>query len=248
MKNKLTRIFTIVALLAGLFTSSSYGQTFGIESFDGSKQLIEISPLNERGTLTIKGARNTIHISNINYIDTVHLLNKQFLLITYHFRAGSGISAAKTLLLSTNNQTLCESFHITSLFKEEFLDFSKPLPASDSVMKTSVKTVHKVNLSLLRCNGDNYTIRATIHDERKSIDEPNTNYNNDIVSNLNFDRSKNIFYSSQEEIAPYFTRAYAKKKHSDKESIKGIFPVAKLGKQLSYYKAGKWHELPEVPE
>ena len=247
MKTRLMHILAIATLFVGLFINSSNGQAFTLESFDGSKQLIIVSLNDSKSILSIKCANDAIYIRGINYVDTVHLLNKNFLLIIYHFRAGSGMKAAKTMLLSTNNHTMYESLHITSLFKEEFLDFSKPITSFES-LKAHVETIHHVDLLLTEVSSTNYKIKATIHDERKSINEPTTNYKNDIVSTLIFDRNKNIFYSSQEEIAPYFIRAYAKIKHSDNQVIKGVFPVAKLGKQKFYYKAGKWHELPEPPQ
>jgi hypothetical protein len=246
MKTKITRTLTITALLISLIIDSSHGQSFTIESLDGDKQLVQVSKGRYESTLLIAHAKDTIFINGINKIDTIRMLNKNFLMATYHARAGVGIKEVKTLLVSISNNVLRESLHVVSLFKEDFIDFSKP--SQKPPVKASVRTIYSTELTLTGSKSTDYKIKATIHDEIKSIREPKGNYNHDLIIYLPFDTSKNIFCSSQEEISPYFVRAYAKIKHSDELIIRGVFPVAKLGKHQSYYQAGKWHDLPDAPE
>lgn len=241
MKPTLTRILTVAALLVGIFISSSYGQAFTIESFDGDKQLLHVASDESKRTLSIKCANDAIYIGGLNNLDTVQMLNKHFLMITYQLRTGVGMQELTTLIISINNHKLCESLHVVSLFREEFIDydFSKSQPPST---KASVKTIYKVDLSLAGNNSANYKIRAKAHDERKSTDEPKGNYNNNQSINLTFDQTSNIFYSSREKASQYFTIRNAKTESEAKEYIKGTFPVVRLGNHKYYYKARQWYE------
>ena len=233
------RILIIIALLSGLTSNSSYGQIFAIESFDGDKQLIEVSSGTNESILSIKCEKDTIHIGSLNSIDTIRMLNKHFLMVTYRVRTGVGMQQLKILIVSVNNHILRESLHAVSLFKEEFMDFSKPAPQST---KVSVETIYKADFSLTGSNSKNYQIKTIIHNKRKSIDDPKRNYNNDLFATLTFDRIKNIFHSSQESISQQFTVMDAKTKVEAKQYMKGSFSVVKLGKLKYYYKDGEWYE------
>ncbi|MBF9140416.1 hypothetical protein [Hymenobacter properus] len=228
------------ALIIGLFAGSSHGQAFTIESLDGSKQLIEVMPLNYGATLTIKCANNAIHIGNINHLDTVYLINKNFLLITYSFRAGVGLHAAKTLILSVRHRNMYESLHISSLFDTEFMDYSKPTPA---LIKASAKTtIHEATLSLMGNSIATYKLAIKFHDERKSVNKPKPNYQHDLDTVLTFDQNGNIFYSSEKTISQTLMIVDAKTKNEAKQKIKGVFPIINLGLDKYCYVGGEWYE------
>lgn len=242
MKTKITRILTIITLFIGLIINPSYGQTFTIESFDGDKQLLHVLSDENKRILSITTTKDAIYIGGLNNLDTVRMLNKHFLMVTYQPRTGTGMRELKALIISINNHKLCESLHVVSLFREEFIDFSKSqLPSA----KVSVKTIYKIDLSLAGTNNTNYKIRAKFHNERKSIDEPKGNYNNNQIINLAFDQTSNIFYSSREKVLQHFTIRNAKTENEAKEYIKGTFPVVRLGNYKYYYKARQWYEWSE---
>ncbi|MFD2720017.1 hypothetical protein ACFST9_14935 [Hymenobacter monticola] len=240
MKAKLTRMFMITALLIGLFAGTSHGQAFTIESLDGSKQLIEVMPLNYGASLTIKCANTAIHIENINHLDTVHLLNKNFLLVAYSFRAGSGMHAAKTLVLSVRNQTLYESMHINSTFNEEFMDWSKPTPAL--IKASAKKTIHEAALNLTGNSIGTYKLAIKFHDERKLVNKPKPDYQHDITTVLTFDQNRNVFRSSEKNISQDFIIVGAKIKNETKKKINGAFPIINLGEEKYCYAGGEWYE------
>jgi hypothetical protein len=240
MKAKLTRILMITALLAGLFASTSHGQAFTVESLDGTKQLVEVMPLNYGATLTIKCANTAIHIGNINHLDTVHLLNKSFLLVTYSFRAGSGMQAAKTLVLSVRNQILYESLHINSTFNEEFMDWSKPTPAL--IKASAKKTIHEAALNLTGNSIGTYELTIKFHDERKSVNKPKADYQHELTTVLTFDRNRNVFRSSEKNISQDFIIIGAKTKNETKKKINGAISIIKLGEEKYCYIGGEWYE------
>ena len=171
---------------------------------------------------------------------TIYLLNKNFLLVTYSYRAGIGMHAAKTLILSIHNQTLHESLHIKSLFDEEFMDYSK---STTALIQASAKaTIHEATLNLTGNSIDNYKLVIKFHNERKLVNRPKSYYQHDLTTILTFDQNRNIFRDSEKNISQYFIIIDAKTKNEAKQRINGAFPIIKLGGDKYCYVYGEWHE------
>nr|WP_067053920.1 hypothetical protein [Mucilaginibacter sp. L294] len=234
----LKRSSVIALLFSVLFFSLANGQVFKLYSFSGEKQSIQILPINGKAILAIICSKDTVYIKNVNEIKIAKILNDKFLIVTYSFRAGSGINATKTVILSVSQNHIYQSLHVTSFLKEDFLDFRKPT----NPMTVAVKTLYNTDLSLTGSTKENYKIRAKIHNERKSVAEPKSNFNTNLITNLKFDKDQNVFYSSHEYISRYFTIFEPKSGSKQKGYLKGTFPSVKFGKDKYYYINGEWYD------
>ena len=229
-----------LSVLTLLFIGNlAIGQTFHLKSFDGSEKSINLFPVDEKGLLTITCAKDTVKINDFTGIDTGVVLNKNFLLVRYSIRGGSGMHVRRSLILSVRDNIICQSLHITSLFSEEFIDFRKQHKSSDLV---DVSSLYKVDFSLKGNDMSNYLLNTMVHDEKKSKDAPQTNYNHDYDIILSFDTSRNVFYNKLEPISQYFTIFDPKTSSEIKQYIMGTFPMVKLGQYKYYYIKGEWYE------
>ncbi|SDE40811.1 hypothetical protein SAMN05216464_10627 [Mucilaginibacter pineti] len=238
MDAALKRIAIITILLVGLVVNLAKGQVYNLKSFKGDD--IQIKLLLDKGILSIRFLKDTVCFRNVDNLKIMKVLNNNFLMIVYDARAGSGMHMVRTLILSANNNKICQSLNVTSFFKDEFLDFSKPHLTSP--IEVEVKTVYNADLSLTGNNNQNYKLNGKVHGERKSVHEPKINYNYNDAASLHFDRNQNIFYNSHESIAQYFTIFDPKTQKEIKQYIKGTFPIAKLGRYKYYYIKNEWYE------
>jgi len=239
---QLKRIGIITILLTGLIVNVSKSQVYKLKSFDGSEAQFQVVFKGERLKLSVIYLNDTVQISDVNYIKAINVISNNFLMIVYDVRAGVGMNLMQMLILSANNNKICQSLNITSLFHVEFLDFSRHLT---SPIEPEIKSTYKVNLSLKGSNSQDYKLYTKIHDERKSIHEPKTNYNRSNIANLNFDRTQHIFYNSHEYVSRQFTIFNPKAQEETKQYIKGTFPVIKLGSHKYYCINDKWYEKNE---
>ena len=238
MDISLKRTAIITTLLVGLLVNLAKGQVYSLKSFKGDD--VQIKLLLDKGILSIRFLRDTVCFDNVNNLKITKILNNNFLMIAYDARAGSGMHMIRTLILSANNNKICQSLSITSFFKEEFLDFSKQHLTSP--IEVEVKTIYNADLSLTGNNSQNYKLKAKVHGERKSVHEPEINYNYDVAASLNLDINQNVFYNSHENISQYFTVFDPKTQKEIKRRIKGTFPVVKLGRYKYYYIKNEWYE------
>jgi hypothetical protein len=237
MYTKLKRIFIIAILLVSFIVNLAKSQVYSLRSLNGDAVLFKVSSNDEKSILSISYSKDTVYLGDVEYIKIAKVLSDNFLMVVYGIRAGSGLTSIRMILLSASNGKICQSLNITSLFKEEFLDFRRYVT---SPMKVEVKRIYKVDISLI---SQNYKLSAKIHDERKSVHDPKSNYNDDGVANLKFDRNQNIFYSSHEQISQYFTIFDPKTQEEIGQYIKGTLPVVKLGKYKYYYINRAWYEI-----
>ncbi|HTE00980.1 MAG TPA: hypothetical protein VK668_16930 [Mucilaginibacter sp.] len=166
-------------------------------------------------------------------------MSKSFLKIVYGARGGTGIHISKTLILTVNNQKLRQSLHITSLFNEEFIDFSKPV---DQLKPVDIKSVYELNFALAGDNTRNYKLNIKIHDEKQSKQNPRTNYSHNKEAVLIFDLNQCIFYNEHKAVSRYFIVFDPKTQNETRQYISGTFPVVKLYKSEYYYIKGEWYE------
>jgi hypothetical protein len=239
-----------ILLFAILFIESiannAGAQVYTIESLDGAIQKIHVLPDDEKGTLNISYLNDTLHVGEFEGVqDSIAVLDRKFLKIVYSVRGGSGIHLRHTLLLCVRNGILYQSIHITSVFDEEFIDFSKKV---DSLNPVDKKSVYELKLNLLGSNMQNYKLNINLHDEKRSKHDTLNNYNHNEQVVLNFDTSQNIFYGSNESISEYFTVYDPKTQKEHKEFIMGTFPVILLGTFNYYYIKDEWYERNDFNE
>ncbi len=236
------RLLIITLFLVGFTGNRAVGQAFLLSSVDGNETSIKLFFNDERDIITISCAKDTLTINGVTYIDTIIVLDKRFLLVNYNIRAGSGLHMRRSLIVTVKNNILCQALHITSLFSEEFIDFSKPVPSSNPISESSL---FNVKFSINRNTASNYVLITHIHDEKKSIDSPKTNYERDNELTLNFDAIQNIFYSNYENLSQYFTIVDPKTQEETKQYLVGTFPMIQLGSDKYYYLKNEWYEQNE---
>ncbi|MEE1946539.1 hypothetical protein VRU48_15545 [Pedobacter sp. KR3-3] len=237
MNTKLKQISIVAILLVVLVTNSVKSQQFKLQSLDGAKIEFRVSK-NDQNILSIIYASDTVYVRDVKDIKSARVLGNRFLMINYGVRAGTGISSARTLLLSGYQKKLIKSLEVTSLFREDFLDFDNHVT---SPMKAEVKSVYNVELSLLGNSIANYKLVVKIHDERTSMHAPKTDYNKNGVETLSFDKTDRVFYSLHEDISGYFTLWDSKMQKEIRKYVKGNFAIAKLGTYKYYYINGSWY-------
>lgn len=233
--NLLITLFSIMWIV-----NVAKSQQYEFQSLKGKAVKLYFSPDSNQNTLSISYLKDSLHIRDIDDVEAVDVLNNKFLKVVYRVRAGTGMKAIRTLLLSVNDDRIMQSLNITSLFSEDFLDFNGVI---SSPMKVEVKSRYLVELSLKGETKFDYKIVASIHDERTASHDPKTNYKNDFLVTLKFDKEKNIFYNSLEHLSGNFTVWEPKIKKRVKRYINGDFPVVKLGNNKYYYIKLIWHRV-----
>jgi REP element-mobilizing transposase RayT len=231
------QILISVILLVGLISKQTKAQVIKVQSFDGKEQTITVSPDYDRDHLTVATLIDTLHIENCTEVEEAIALNKNFVKIIYQVRGGSGIHLRHMIILTSKNDKLYQSLHITSLFNEEYIDFSKK-PVSTQPAKSSR---YEVKISPLNSDYRNKMI-VSIYKEEKSKDHPQNDYNKESNNTLIFDTAKNVFYSSNVDISQYFTIYDPKTQQESKQYLMGTFLTVQLGDYNYYYMKGEWYE------
>jgi len=159
-------------LLLTMMTAATItkAQSFTIDGFDGKTKEIHLYVGDE--TLTFIYLKDTLHISNFNnLIGKIAISNKNFLKVVYRIRAGTGIDDQHTLLLCVDDKKLYQSLYLTSVFNEDFIDFSKKVNPSDPVaMKSRYRLFLNLdgsesegfNLNIMMQKNQNYSLKKTI--------------------------------------------------------------------------------------
>ena len=233
-------LFTSVTWFLMLVGVIVNGQSFGVKSFDGRNRAINVLSHDIARTLIISSLTDTITIKDFNGLTgEIKVLNKSFLRIDYRVRAGTGMDLKRTIILCVSGRHLIQSLDVTSFFKEEFIDFSKPVDTANLV---DVKTVYALQLNLKDDVQRHYILHIKIHDTRRSKSEPKTNYAHDSEVDLSYDSTRNIFYSTHKKTSRYFTIYDPKTGKDRKRYIRGTFPAVKLGEYEYYLIKNVWYE------
>ncbi|GAA3994998.1 hypothetical protein [Mucilaginibacter dorajii] len=213
-------------------------QVIKLLGFDGKTQTIKVLANYNYDILTIASLLDTLHIRNCTVLEKTTVLNKKLLEIIYSVRAGSGLHEQCMLIVGCKNNKLYQSFHIISLFHEDFIDFSKkrPTPSSPDIISQ-----YAVKLKISTTEYPNYKMNINVHSENKSKEHPRENYNRvkDVV--LNFDPVENIFYGTRTEVSKSFNVFDPKKQKERRLYIKGNFPTIALDNYQYYYIKGEWY-------
>jgi aspartate carbamoyltransferase regulatory subunit len=240
MDTKLKQISIITTFLILSIVNVAKSQQYKLQSLNGDEIQFQLSKNDNQHVLSIAYSTDTVYVRDVGDVKEVTPLNNNFLSIVYGVRAGTGMTATRTLLLSVSNNKINQSLNLTSLFHDDFLDFNNYV---SSPMKVEVKSVYTVTLSLTGNSISNYKIVSKIHDERSSVHSPKTNYNNNFVSTREFDKDQNVFCNLHEQISGYFTIWDPKIQKRIRQYIKGNFAVAKLGNYKYYFINRSWYRL-----
>lgn len=146
----------------------------------------------------------------------IHVLNKNFIEISYAVRGGSNLGLGNTLILCVRGGKLYEAMHVLRYVKGE---------------TGNLKNDYHIKLALSGNSKNNYKLRVSIHDDVYSKPNPEINYvyNNQTV--LNFDTKQNAFYSIKQNIYDHLIKSETGKK----QKVDGNFPVIFLGKETYYF-------------
>lgn len=237
----LKRTIAATLMLTGLVTHLTNAQTFKVKSINGINSEIKVS-LDDRDMLKICYLTDTVYIKDCyGFTDSPSILNKQFLKIDYRTRAGSGLDWILTDIFCVKDNKLVQSLHITSIFKEEFIDFRKIYNPANG---PDVGSLYKVNLKLSGNNYSDYKMDVIIHDKRKSKEDQH-NYNRKSFAALKFDPLQGIFYTSKINTAKYYRFFDTKTEVEKKKYLYGTFSIVKLGSHNYYYVKDNWYEEQE---
>ena len=231
------KIFIIVITFLGIFRYA-HGQKIDVLSFEGTNEPVFVLS-DDKDNLSVAFLKDTLHIKDVYNVKSIAVLDKRFLKIDYTSRGGSGINLQLTLLLCIRNNKLYQPLHITSLFREEFIDFRKKHTGAATPDIISDNTV-KVNISGTSYSG--YKMNANVYDWKKSKENPHDDYNKESNIILNFDAVNNVFYNSHAHLSKYFTVYDPKTGEESKQYLMGTFPEVKLGDYIYYYIKGEWYE------
>ncbi len=232
------KIFLVTILFLRIICLVS-GQTVSFKSFEGANESVCVLPNYAKNDLSISHLKDTLHIKGLTAVNSIDILSKCLLMIDYSVRGGSGIRLRRTIILGIGHGVLFQLLHITSLFDEEYIDFSKKPPSTDTPDESSH---YAINLNLIEGKNQNYELKVKIHDEKKSKHTPEANYKYNSEVTLSFDTNKHIFYSTSQDISKYFTVFNPQTQKDSKQYIMGTFPVVKLGKREYYYINDGWYE------
>ncbi len=222
----------IITLLLSLFFTISglKAQSYSVQSFDGHEAIIKLFYKPSSGMLTISYLRDTLLVNNYMTIDTVKVLNKMFLQISYVKRAGSNEDAMNQLWLYISKGKICQALHVNSLTTYD--------------MRPSEYSLFKLRTILGGNDADKYKLTLNIHNENRSKHNPKLNHKYDKIEFLSFDKSKRIFFSSYEHITGGYTLHNLVNEgevNSVKCNLKNDVPVVKIEKDKYYYINGNWY-------
>jgi hypothetical protein len=235
----LTLITIVCIILIDNRAKAQEFHEFKVQALDGSNQKVILIYNDSKELLKLSCLNDTLYIPGVIYLDSTMTLDNRFLFIKYGAKGGSGLNLKHTLLLSVKNNKLYQSLHITSVFDEEFIDFSKKVDVSNPV---DVKTVYESTLNLLGNDIQTYKLYIEIHESKMSKQHPSQNYSANRKFALNFDRDKNIFFTSKEDLSQYFNVFDEKDLRESKQYFMGKLPVIKLGNFKYYYANNRWYE------
>jgi hypothetical protein len=201
-------------------------QSYSIKSFEGSNAKINLNYKLFSKTLSVSCLNDTLFLNDYTGTTEVHVLNERFLQIIYDVRGGSGLDLRNTLILSVNKNNINVSMLVASYV---------------GVTSMYQQGLYKLKLNMLGDSKSNYKLIIDIHDEQKFKRNPQTNYTHNSKVTLSFDASQNIFYSTHERIAKYFSTFDDNTGKAKKQYISGTFPVINLGKIHYYFIKGEWY-------
>jgi len=212
-------------------------KTFSIQSLDGKDQVVHIMPDYPKHVLRISCLKDTISL--LDYWDVppeTVMLNKSFIKLEYAVRGGSDLGLGNMIILCVNNNKLYEAMHVL-----RYIDSQLSYVEDEKNFNEHSNYVIKVTLSGNTKN--NYKLNISVHDEVKSTSNPESIYNYQNQSVLNFDVNKNVFYSIKDDLYGSYKVYLPGRKKKAKQKIRGNFPVIILGKETYYFIKDSWYSI-----
>ena len=226
--------YLLIAFLLILMENSNVAmaqnniRTYQIQSLDGKESKVKIWDHFEKGIIRITYLKDTINIYESTGIDKIKVLNNNFIKINYRFRGGSDMAVGNVIILCVNNNKLYEAAHV-----EDYINWDVHGEKADNHIK----------ISLVGSNKKSYKLNVYVYDRFSSKNDPLLNYNYYNKSVLNFDVSRNVFYSLKEDIYQIFAIYDHKTNKENKQQIRGNYPVIILGKDNYYYIKNEWYNV-----
>lgn len=120
--------------------------------------------------------------------DTAAVWNRQFLQLTYAFRAGSNLGVGNTLVFCVVQGRLCQVWKAET-FREYDLRNIARIPDNPDEYQ-----LHRVRLRILGTTPSTYRLQLTAYDERWSARAPSKNHRSTTQAFLKFDTDRHLFY------------------------------------------------------
>jgi hypothetical protein len=167
-------------------------------------------------------------LTDFNGLNEVHVLNHKFLEIVYDTRGGTGSQIRNTAILTVKGNKINVAMLTDSFGKA----FGGDIDGSLYVIKFNVTGNNQSNFKLV----------ANVYDLNKSISSPQKNYIRNKKVTLNYDSSRNIFFTTYKSITQSFTINDPKTEQSNKQQISGLLPIIDFApKNYYYYLKGEWY-------
>ena len=180
----------LIWVVCSLLVINSQAQTYAITTLDGTSTTIKIQDntvaASTRTPLVISCSTDKLIVSNYWAAGEVKVVNKKFLQISYHERAGSGLGIGNTLLLCVSHGKLRQAMHISSYFYE--LGYDKIITRYTRLLLDKENTAHTTIYDTLELKQNSRHDRIT---SRKS---------SAINSVIYFNPTQRIFCNYQKKI------------------------------------------------
>ncbi|MDO3627031.1 hypothetical protein [Mucilaginibacter sp. BT774] len=161
-------------------------KTYMIQSLDGTRQKVKIAPDYVKKVLTMICLKDTIRIGGFWGVPPqVDILDGKFIQMQYEVRGGTGYALGNVLILCVQNNKLYEAMHVLRYTQSEIGD--------DATGDYNIK------MKIDKNDKGRYILKVNIHDDFNSKSHPEKNYKYDNLSILNFDLSRNVFYSIKKD-------------------------------------------------
>lgn len=204
--------------------------TYEIESFDGKHCRIATAQKPFTKRLNVSYGNDSLVFFDVMGMDSVHVLNKNFLEILYSPRGGSDLGLQNTVILCIEKGKLHVAMEI-----ESDAQAAGPGMWSEYYLTANFKGQDENDYQFLIKTNNRY------HSDK----HPNRNHNLHAQFELKFDSEKKIFYNTYRDVnaivgdweVPGF-KAEAKTKP---EQIKGHYPAIVLGDEEYYYIKNNWY-------
>jgi hypothetical protein len=225
-RQKLQLIFVTVCTI----WNSAKAQTYSVESFEGRATKIRItnhSTDDYRYAAKIASLTDSLFLIDFNGLTEVHVLDHKFLEIVYDTRGGTGSQMRNTVILTVKGNKINVAMVTDSFGKAFGGDIDRSL--------------YVVKFNITGNDQSNFKLVANVYDRNKSRSSPQKNYIRNKKVTLNYDSSRNIFFTTYKNITQSFTINDFKTEQSNKQQISGLLPIIALGPKHYYYIKGQWY-------
>ena len=206
-------------------------KVYNITSLDGKSEQIHIMPDYPGHKLRVSYNTYSLKINDLWGVPVeIHLLNKSFIQVIIRVRAGSNEGLENMMIFCVDKNKLCEAMSINSSSNFDYGNYYG-------------RGIYEVKVFLKGSSKKDYKLDAHIHDDAHSKKSPQTNYNYESQTVLNFDVNQDVFYSIKDFLPGIFTIYDSKTNKPYKQKINSYYPMMILGKMDYYFFKGEWYEI-----